>query len=69
MTLLLPLGFLTGERLPPLDRHVDVGRLDLDGVDAAPLLLASNECGARPDASVNTSKAATDGQLKTGHHT
>ena len=39
MALLLPLGFLARERLPPLDRHVDVGGLDLDGVDDPPLLL------------------------------
>ena len=36
MTLFLPLGFLTREVFPPLDRHVDVGGLDLDGVDAPP---------------------------------
>ena len=33
----------------PCHRHVNVGRLDLDGEDAPPLLLASNDRGARPD--------------------
>ena len=31
----LPLGLLAGEVFPPCHRHVNVGRLDLDGVDDA----------------------------------
>ena len=49
MTLFLTVGFLAREVFPPLDRHIDVGWVDLDGVDAAPLLLTGNECGARPE--------------------
>ena len=49
MAFSLPCCFLTREILPPLDRYVDVGGLDLDGVDDPPLLLASNDRGARPD--------------------
>ena len=45
MTLFLPLGFLAGELFPPLDRHVDVGGLDLEREDAPPLLLASDHRG------------------------
>ena len=49
MALPLPCGFPAGEVFPPLDRHIDVGGVDLDGVDDPPLLLASNDRGARPD--------------------
>ena len=42
-----PLGFLASEVFPPLDRHIDVGGVDLDGIDAPSLLLAGNDCGAR----------------------
>ena len=57
-------GFLPGEVFPPLDRHIDVGWVDLDGVDAAPLLLASNECGARPDERiVDVALVVVDGPL------
>ena len=41
MALFLTLGFLTREVFPPLDRHVDVSGVDLDGVDDPPLLLAT----------------------------
>ena len=48
----------------PFHRHVDVGRRDLDGVDAAPLLLAGNECGARPDERiVDVALVVVDGSL------
>ena len=42
-------GFLASEVFPPLDRHVDVGGVDLDGVDPAPLPLAGNDCSSRAD--------------------
>ena len=54
------------ELFPPLDRHVDVSGLDLDGVDAAPLLLASYDRSARPDEGViNVTPVVVDGPLHT----
>ena len=35
----LPCCFLAGEVFPPFHRHIDVGRLDIERVDAPPLLL------------------------------
>ena len=43
------LGFPAGEVFPPRDRHVDVGGVDLDPVDPAPLLFSCYDRGARPD--------------------
>ena len=65
MALLLPLGFLARERLPPLDRHVDVGGLDLDGVDDPPLLLASDHRGRSDERIVDVALVVVDGSLHT----
>ena len=66
MTLFLTLGFPAREVFPSLDRHIDVGGLDLDGVDAAPLLLASYDRSARPDERViNVTPVVMDSPLHT----
>ena len=60
----LPCCFLAGEVFPPFHRHVNVGGLDLDGVDDPPLLLASNDRGARPDERiVDVALVVMDGSL------
>ena len=48
MALFQTLGFPAGEILPPLDRHVDISGVDLDGIDAPSVLLAGNDRGADP---------------------
>ena len=61
----LPLGFPASEVFPSCHRHIDVGRLDLDGVDGAPLLLAGNDRSARPDERiVDVTPVVVDGTLQ-----
>ena len=59
-------GFPAGEILPPLDRYVDVSRLDLERVDASTLLLTGNDRGARPgERIVDVALVIMDGSLHT----
>ena len=59
-----PPRLLPSEVFPPFYRHIHVGGLDLDGVDDPPLLLAGNECGARPDEwVVDVALVVVDGSL------
>ena len=55
---------LASKVFPPLDRHIDVGRRDLEREDAPPLLLAGDECGARPgEGIVDVAFVIMDGSL------
>ena len=66
MAFSLPCCFLTREVFPPLDRHIDVSGVDLDGVDAPPLLLAGNDRGTRPDERiVDVAMVVVDSSLHT----